>query len=310
MAGLARRNRQIPWWRRRLAWGAALAIALGALSLATDVGGTPLRLGATMAISGIVLALAVDFYFRLEEVAEHQAAMVAELLEAQAKSTETLESFVSYAEASPSCRAFLNEVAKDWKRVDDRNSVFLRWIMDDIQQEFRAQIHTIANGQATVDRRSRHYLRSISLHEFAEIWSLSASNPEYWRTQHGRRYLENQRSAIANGTHISRFLVLPQSEIDDHLDVVRDQIDAGVDLAIIVRDEVTYKEDQESLLNDRVIVTDRAGVTGTFRAADNFDVFTTDEVQVRDTEDVLRELKVYARQPAEVYPGLNRVPES
>jgi hypothetical protein len=295
--------RRTAWWQRRLTWGALIALGLGGVSAVTDLGGAGLRLGAVLTISGIVLTLAIDFYVRLEEIAEEQSTRAAALEQAQATFTQALDSLVPFTGISPGCRAFLTAVAEDWRRVEETGSVFLTWIMDDQQHEFRARLHNIAKGQATVDRHGRHYFRSTNLKDFARIRSLSATNPGYWSTQHGLHYLSNQRVAIAQGLQVSRYLVLGRDELESAIDVVRAQLDAGVDLSIIVRDDVSLEEDRHNLRDDRSLVTDNAGVVGVLRPADRTEIFTTDEAEVRETDRILRELRVYAQRPHEIFPG-------
>jgi hypothetical protein len=192
----ARLPRPTPTWRRRLVWILLLAVLTGALSVVFDQGNEGLRLTIILSVTGLVVTLALETRFRLEdlskrlrsEAAAEAAKNAVRAEQAAAAMTEfkaTLHQYAAFAQAPPSARAFLADVAVDWKRMEERGGVFLGWLRRDTEQEFRSRLQGLANGRAVLDKKTQHSFRTIPMDGFARIQSLSATNPGYWRTPRG-----------------------------------------------------------------------------------------------------------------------------
>jgi hypothetical protein len=291
-----------PPWKRRITWGLLISLGLGLSSVVIGIGGASLRLGAVITITGAILTLAVDAHFRVAEVVEEQQRREDTLIEAHREAAAALGVL---SDISDRCRKFLLDTAADWKRVESAESPLLNRILEDQQLDFRSRIHALANGEISMDRRTFMQFRSVSLHDLTSMRGTSAVNPGYWLTPQGVQYLAGQKEAIAAGLEVQRILVLPRDSIKDWFDVVRDQIDAGVSLTLIIQDEVE-KDYRRFLEMDRFIVVDRGGVQGALfhspKAAAH--VFTNDQAKVRETERILDDLRAYERSPADIYPSL------
>src|SRR5690349_1851620 len=66
----ARLPRPTPTWRRRLVWILLLAVLTGALSVVFDQGNEGLRLTIILAVTGLVVTLALETRFRLEDLSK------------------------------------------------------------------------------------------------------------------------------------------------------------------------------------------------------------------------------------------------
>ena len=286
-------------WKRRITWGIFISLALGALSIVIGIGGAPLRLAAIITITGAILTLVVDAQFRVGEVIQEQQRREILILQAHREATAALGVL---SDISERCRVFLLDTAADWKRVEATKSPLLDRILEDQQLDFRSRLHALANGEISMDRRTFMQFRSLSLDHLTSMRGASAVNPEYWRTPQGSQYLANQQKAIAAGLEVRRILVLPQDTLMDWLDIVRSQVDAGVSLTLIIKDEVE-KDYQRFLDMDRFIVVDRGGVQGALfhspKSADH--MFTNDKAKIRETERILDDLHAYEHQPTDIY---------
>ncbi|RJL32806.1 hypothetical protein D5H75_15220 [Bailinhaonella thermotolerans] len=269
-----------------------------------------LRVGAVIAISGMVLTVVVDAYLRIEQAVERQREREAGLLETQRRLADVLASLKALGDASPACHDFLVGVAEDWRRAEERNSVFMLWILEDQQREFRARLRNLAEGRTTMDRRTERAFRSSGLADFVEMHVLSATHVEYWRTPPGRRYLRIQKDAQRTGLRVRRVLVLPPGDAARWADVVADQLAAGIELSLILAEEIPAEYDW-FLRKDRALLTDRGGVTGVFLPSSSAEqppaayegFFTTEIQQVLETRHILETLAAYEHAPSELYPA-------
>lgn len=310
--------RSVRPWRRRLVWGLLLAGGLAVLSVVFEDGNVGVRLAIILAIVGITVPIAVETRFRIEELAtvlrSEFAAQADEsrrradgLAHAQQEFGATLRQYTAFTQAPASVRAFVAKVAGDWQRVEDHRSIFLGWLRLDHELDFQNRLRQLANGKAVLDQHSQHRFRTIPMDSFAEVRSLSATNPGYWRSPQGRRYLENQRHGIqGNGLAVVRTVVLNRDELESCADIIQEQLVSGVQLFIILRDEVTDRSDQRHLLKDFTIVVDKGGVTGVMRpgSAEDGESFTTDEGEVAEASRILTDLSPYERPVLELFPGL------
>lgn len=291
-----------PPWKRRITWGIVIALVLGVVSIVVDLGGTPLRLGALITITGASLALVADAQFRVGEIVQEQQRRESVLLQAHREATAALGTL---SDASEQCRKFIVDIAACWKSIEATESPLLRRILEDQQLEFRSRMHALSNGEVSMDRRTFMQFRSGSLRDLTSMRGTSAVNPRYWRTPQGAQYLANQRAAIAAGLKVQRMLVLPKDGIKGWLEVVQGQLDAGVSLTIIIRDEVE-NDDVKFLDMDRFIVTDRGGVQGVLFHSPTTEAhrFTNDQAKIRETEKILDHLHAYEHRPEDIFPAL------
>src|SRR5262245_42402513 len=136
----ARRTDGQPWWRSKVSWGILISILLGALSMAIEGAEADLKLAALLTLAGVALNLAIEMRFQTDENA------------AKLDRVDThLSRFVDYVSAPESCREFFAEIAEDWSQVETRSSVFLGWLRQDAEREFRVRLHELAAGHGTVD---------------------------------------------------------------------------------------------------------------------------------------------------------------
>jgi hypothetical protein len=288
-----------PWWKRQLAWGVLISIALGALSIIVDRGGDAVRFAVVVTLVGIAVTIGIEIRFRLEEIASVRA----ELTEGQARLQRQLQEFGTYAVAPQSCREFFARIVEDWKRIDERGSVILDWSREDAARDFRARMSELALGRTPVD--SRHNFRSHPLQDFAEIRSLNAATTDFWRSARGRRYLEHQQTGITNGDLVvSRIFVLGKEQLEPVAEIVRANAAAGITVSIVLREEIAADPDVPPL-RDLSLVTDHSGVAGVFTPGvpGEPEIFTTNQREVRGAEDVLTALEPYLRRIDEIYPG-------
>lgn len=284
-------------------WGVLVSVALGGFSLLIEGVDADLKIAAVITLLGIATTLVVELRFQSEESAVELHADVRQLHETQQAFDAHLDRFTDYVGAPGSCREFLADIAGDWRRIDERSSVFLDWLRQDAEREFRARLHELASGRGTVDRHSRHYFRTHPLIDFARIRSVDATLTNYWNTGSGRKYLESQRSGIAAGNlEVSRVFVLPKARLAAARDIVRRHVQAGVRVTIAVREDVEADPDVPAF-EDMSLVTDRSGVTGVLmpRSAQEPEIFTTEERQVAHAEEVVEFLAQYANDIDAIY---------
>lgn len=298
------------WWKRQLTWGVLISISLGVLSIVVDRGGDALRFAVVVTLVGIAVTIGMEMLFRLEDIASAHAASAArldaggtELAKRQAQLHRQLQEFGAYAEAPQQCREFFTRIVDDWRRIEQRGSVILDWSREDAARDFRARLSELALGRTPMD--SKHNFRSHPLQDFAEIRSLNAATTDYWRSARGRRYLEHQRTGISNGNLVvSRIFVLGRDEIEAISEIVRANVDAGIRVSIVLREEIAADPEIPSL-RDLSLVTDHSGVAGVFTPGvpGEPEIFTTNQRDVRGAEDVLHALEPYIRRVDEIYPG-------
>lgn len=292
-----------PWWRKKLVLGVLVSVALGGFSLLIEGVDADLKTAAVITLLGIATTLVVELRLQSEESAVELRTELERLHETQHSFDAHLDRFTDYIGAPGSCRAFLADITEDWRRIDDRSSVFLDWLRQDAEREFRARLHELAAGRGTVDRRSRHHFRTHPLIDFASIRSVDATLTNYWNTGSGRSYLESQRSGIAAGNlEVTRVFVLPKARLATARDIVRRHVQAGVRVTIVVREDLEADPDLPEF-EDMSLVTDRSGVTGVLmpRSAHEPEIFTTEERVVAHAEEVVEFLAQYANGIDDIY---------
>lgn len=293
----------IVWWRRKLIWGVFVSIFLGAVSLFFEGVDSNVKLAVLITLLGIALTVVVELRLQSEESATALRARVEQLHESQAAFDRHLERFAAYADAPTPCQDLLASVADDWRRIDERSSVFLNWLRQDAEREFRARLHELGSGHGTVDRHSRHHFRTHPLIDFARIRSVDATLTNYWNTGSGRRYLESQRTGIEeNGLAVSRVFVLPRDRLASAREIIRRHVRAGIEVSIVVREEIEADPEVPEI-EDLSLVTDRSGVTGVLkpRSAGEPEIFTAEERRVAHAEEVVEFLTQYARSVPDIY---------
>lgn len=300
----------VPWWRRKLVWGVVVSVLLGAFSMIVEGVGFDVKLAALLTLLGIAVTVLVEMRFQSEESAsvavardDDLRAQISRLRDEQQDFDKHLTRFADYVAAPESCRDFLTEISADWQRIDDQSSVFLGWLRQDAELEFRARLHELAAGHGTVDRRSRHHFRTHPLIDFAQIRSVDATLTNYWNTGSGRHYLNSQRSGITDhGLDVSRVFVLWRAELPSAREIIRRHVQAGVTVSIVVREEIDADPELPAF-EDMSLVTDRSGVTGVLmpRAAGEPEIFTAEELQVTRAEEVVEFLARYGRGIDDIY---------
>lgn len=289
------------WWRRRLVWGAFVAVALGIVSVVFDQGGPGLRFGVLITLAGATAALASDLLFRLEEVASEQEARESKIA---LELSGPLSEFPAFTNATPSCRAFFSSFVSEWSEIEKRGSQFQALVLEDAQLAFRQLLRELSIGTATVDK-GRLNFRLMPLQAFAEIRSLSATNPAFWDGQLGAEFLKNQREAIRAGTlTVERILMLDAEEAAVSKEIVARQVQAGIAITIVLREDVPAMVLSE--VKDQSLVTDRGGVVGVLRPVPGgeAETFATDEKNVGDARRIFNSLRPYVRAASSVYPDL------
>jgi hypothetical protein len=293
------------WWRRKLFWGVLVSVFLGAVSLFFEGVDGDVKLAVLIALLGIALTVVVELRLQSEESAEEFRSRLEGLHEAQRAFDQHIQRFTAYADAPAPCQELIADIADDWRRIDERSSVFLNWLRHDAEREFRARLHELGSGHGTVDRHSRHHFRTHPLIDFARIRSVDATLTNYWNTGSGRRYLESQRTGIEeNGLEVSRVFVLSRDRIPGAREIVRRHVRAGIAVSIVVREEIEADPEVPEL-EDLSLVTDRSGVTGVLkpRSAGEPEIFTAEERRVAHAEEVVEFLTQYARSVDAVYRG-------
>lgn len=293
---MAKQKPAVPWQRGRLVFGGLLSASLGALTIVAGMGGTTGRLALVVTLAGVTLTLVIDAFFRREESIHHDENRLAEISAALAITK-------SLADAPSDCQAFVREIAEQWTRIDDRNSAILLKLREARQRAFTEDMRDLANGQSPLGRRQE--FRPGILPELTKMTALSASGNDYWWTGRDTSYLAAERSAVASGgLTLNRILVLSNAEIDSAmLGVLQEQLDAGILLDVVVREEVAPL-DQKCLTDDRALVTDKGDIVGVVipgndgqDAAVDAGHFTINEDRIENTRDILRTLAPY-RTPA------------
>jgi hypothetical protein len=296
-------NGAVPWWRRKLVWGVSVSVLLGGFSLLVEGVDADLKTAAVITLLGIATTLVIEVRFQSEESAVELRADVRRLHRTQEVFESHIDRFTDYVGAPESCRAFLADISADWRRIDERSSVFLDWLRQDAEREFRARLHELSAGRGTVDRRSRHHFRTHPLIDFARIRSVDATLTNYWNTGSGRRYLDSQRSGIAAGNlEVTRVFVLSRDRLAAAREIVRRHVQAGVRVTIVVREDLHADPDLPEF-EDMSLVTDHSGVTGVLvpGSAQEPELFTTEERQVAHAEEVVEFLAQYANGIDAVY---------
>ncbi|MES9541528.1 hypothetical protein [Actinomadura sp. NPDC000600] len=293
---MAERKSAVPWQRGRLVFGGLLSVGLGTMTVVAGLGGVPGRLALLVTLVGVILTLVIDAFFRREESIHHDQSRLAEISAALAITK-------SLTDAPAECQAFVREIAEQWIRIDDRNSAILLKLREARQRAFAEDMRDLANGQSSLGRRQE--FRPGLLPELTKMTALSATGNDYWWTGRDTTYLAAERSAVTDGgLMLHRILVLSNSEIDDAmLEVLREQLDAGIVLDVVIREEVSPL-DQRCLTGDRALVTDKGGIVGVVIPGNDGDDamvdaghFTINEDRIENTRDILQTLAPY-RTPA------------
>ncbi|QXJ20169.1 hypothetical protein AGRA3207_000832 [Actinomadura graeca] len=287
---MAKRKPTVPWQRGRLVVGGLLSVALGGLT--AIAGETDTRLALLVTLGSVNLTLVIDAFFRREESIHHDEGRLSEI-------SAGLAITKSLADAPPGCHAFVREIAEQWTLIERRNSAILLKLREARQRAFTEEMRDLASGQSSLGRRQE--FNPGILPELTEMTALSATGNDYWWTGRDTGYLVTERSAItANGLKLRRILVLPEAELDDAMkDVLREQMDVGIDLYVVILEEVPPLH-KKCLTDDRALVTDKSGIVGVVipgndreDAVTDAGHFTINEDKIQTTRDILDTLAPY-----------------
>lgn len=296
---MAERRTAVPWQRGRLVFGGLLSVTLGTVTIFAGMGGATGRLALVVTLASVNLTLVIDAFFRREEGIHHDQNRLAEI-------AARLDINKSLADAPPDCHRFIREVAEQWTRIDERNSAILLKLREARQRAFAEEMRDLANGQSLLGRRQE--FRPGILAELTEMTALSATGNDYWWTGRDTSYLATERAAIAgNGLRLNRILVLSRAEVDEPMmAVVRDQLDAGIALDVVISEEVPPLH-QACLEGDRALVTDKGAIVGVVIPGNDAEDavadaghFTINEDRIQNTRDILDALAPYRVPAAEV----------
>jgi hypothetical protein len=297
---MAEREPAVPWQRARLVFGGLASVVLGAMTAVAKQGGEggEWQLGLIVTLACVTLTLVVDAFFRREESIHHDQRELKEISTALAISK-------SLADAPPACHSFVREIAEQWKRIDERDSAILLKLREARQRAFTEEMRDLANGQSSLSRRQE--FRPSILPELTEMIALSATGNDYWWTGRDTGYLATERSAIVNNAlTLKRILIVPERVVDDAMiEVLREQLDAGIDLRLVISEEVPPLQ-QNSLVGDRALVTDKGGIVGVVIPGNDAEDavadagrFTINEDRIQSTRDILEMLEPYEVPAAE-----------
>lgn len=139
--------------------------------------------------------------------------------------------------------------------------------------------------------------------DFAQIRSVDAKLTSFWTSARGRHYLNSQKTAIAaKNLDVRRVFLLSRAEVKDATEVIRSNVQAGVQVSIVIREDIAGDPDLPDI-EDMSLVTDRSGFTGVLMpgAPGGPDIFTAEERQVAHAEDILDFLVPYSRAVDDIY---------
>ncbi|WP_157431044.1 hypothetical protein [Actinomadura macra] len=287
---MAKRKPTVPWQRGRLVIGGLLSVALGGLTILA--GETGSRLALLVMLASVNLTLVIDAFFRREESIHHDENRLREI-------SAGLAITKSLADAPPECHAFIRDIAEQWTLIDRRNSAILLKLREARQRAFAEEMRDLASGQSSLGRRQEFHPGILP--ELTEMIALSATGNDYWWTGRDTGYLVTERSAITgNGLLLRRILVLSEAELDDAMkDVLREQMDVGIDLHIVILEKVPPLH-QKCLTDDRALVTDKGGIVGVVIPGSNREDavtdaghFTINEDRIQSTRDIFDTLAPY-----------------
>jgi hypothetical protein len=287
---MGEREPAVPWQRARLVFGGLLSVALGGVTAAAKQ--QEWQLGLIVTLASVNLTLVIDAFFRREERIHHDRRALEEISTALAITK-------SLADAPPACHSFIREIAEQWTRIDERDSAILLKLREARQRAFTEEMRDLANGQSSLSRRQE--FRPSILPELAEMTAVSATGNDYWWTGRDTGYLATERSAILhNGLRLTRILIVSEHDMDDALtEVLREQLDAGIDLHLVISEQVPPLH-QKCLVGDRALVTDKGGIVGVVipgneaeDAVADAGRFTINEDRIQSTRDILEMLAPY-----------------
>jgi len=106
----------------------------------------------------------------------------------------------------------------------------------------------------------------------------------------------------AKSLEVSRVFLLSRTEVTNATEVIRSNVQAGIQVSIVIREDIAADPDLPDI-EDMSLVIDQSGVTGVLMpgAPGEPDIFTAEERQVARAEDILDFLLPYARTVDDIY---------
>lgn len=232
-----------------------LSIGLAVVPPWINPDATNVQLGLVVGLLGLCVTFLVEQHIRGDEltVRLHESAEQGALNGAR-ETAATLTELTPVVRAPTACRVLVERVANDWQRIDQHGKVpFFGEIRASLAGEFSARLAELANGAITVAVDSPYTFRDTSLRGVRVHRLISVGSLAFWSEEFGRHYLAEQRRAIKErGVRIERTMVIAEAELPMAGDVAQAQVEAGVDLQLVVRERV--KQEHTIYMLDRGIV--------------------------------------------------------
>lgn len=236
------------WWRSPVPWGVAASILVAFIPFILNPHDTTLILAILVGMTGIVLTLLIDPLLRLHNLEERAVSAVTNLLTA-----------FEMLDVPPSLLRFTKELVRDWQLLETDAGEYRQTLLHAYAEEAKSRIHSIAQGKQERGSGDPNNFRAAPLEVFRSLKALTSENFDYWDQPHGIEYLDRQRIAIAtSGLEVERIFVLEHADaVQGELKaLISRQLQVGVTVRIIIRDEVLFSLRRYTRNDDFALVTD------------------------------------------------------
>lgn len=200
-------------------------------------------------VQSIILGLALAIITQLFDIQMRQSAIEERILEANKLSLKLYRDEKLFSR--------IHQIVNDYQMI--KNDGWFNLFMaraDAALADCHHVIHLLAEGSMAVPNRSPYNFAFAGILEAsASLKGVTSDNLAWWRSERGKRYLENNAELVKRGVDFTRIFILPQSEIGDVIDILQEHRQAGVKVFVAFIEDVPHELNQNFIIMDDRLVT-------------------------------------------------------
>jgi len=199
-------------------------------------------------IGSAILGLGVAILFQLYDMQRRQSASEEKILQATALSRKLYQDDWLYKH--------IQQIVDNYLLVKDGWFDLFKNRANDAVIECRNTLTSMAEGYMLAESRGRFAFGAEGFTRAEKIVkAVTAGEVGYWKSTYGEKYFQVNVAAMKHGVRIIRVFIQPQKILDEIVDILKNQRDAGVEVYTALPEELPRELNEDYLImDDRVCV--------------------------------------------------------
>lgn len=166
-----------------------------------------------------------------------------------------------------------------------------------ILEDCRSEMIELAKGHFTVRMKNNLSISSLLIpYAKNNVKAVSYADFEkWWRSESGRKYLQENQNLISRGIKITRIFIVPESKIESFHDIVETQQQIGVDVLLAFEESLAPDLlDSYAMVDDRIVSRSGPAMIGVFGGT----YITVEPTAVRKFSENFKLIQEHAHKPS------------